>query len=113
MQIKAERLSDTLIVRMKGELDLHTAADFKAEVDRHFERSARLRHVVLVMNEVDFVDSSGIGAILGRYKKLLGHGGRMVLAGLAPNVKKAFSFSGVDRVVQIVPDEDGALELVR
>ena len=70
MEIYHQRRGTALLVTMKGELDLLTAPIFRAQVDQELETYERLANLILDLSEVDFIDSSGLGAILGRYKRL-------------------------------------------
>ncbi len=110
MQIQAERSGQALVVRLAGELDLHTAPAFREAVDKRLRADARIRHLVLVMDEVTFVDSSGIGVLLGRGKQVLSRGGRVVAVGLRPHLQKLFTFTGLTRLFEMVQDERQALQ---
>ena len=109
MQIRTERAGQALVVRLAGELDLHTAAAFREAVDSRLRADARIRHLVLVMDGVTFVDSSGIGALLGRGKQILARGGRVVAVGVRPHLRKLFTFTGLTRLIDVADSEVHAL----
>lgn len=89
-----------LLVRLDGELDLNTAPQFRTAVEETLGRSPRLLHLVLDLTGVSFVDSSGLGAILGRYRQFAGQGGRVLVVGLQPSVRRLFELSGLFRVME-------------
>ncbi|MBE3577447.1 MAG: anti-sigma factor antagonist [Limnochordales bacterium] len=91
---------DVLLVRLEGELDLNTAPKFRAAVEETIGRRPHLLHLVLDLTGVTFVDSSGLGAILGRYRQFAERGGRVVVIGLQPSVRRLFELSGLFRVVE-------------
>ena len=79
---KAEKKDNGLYVTLQGEIDHHTAIGIRSEIDAmiYEERPARLS---LDMSEIDFMDSSGLGLIMGRYALMQKIGGELSL--IAPN----------------------------
>jgi stage II sporulation protein AA (anti-sigma F factor antagonist) len=98
----------TLIVRLKGELDHHTAESVKTQVEDAILRSDA-NHVVLNMKELSFMDSSGLGVILGRYKLVTARGGRMVVCDVNPAVYRLFEMSGLFKILTFEENETMAL----
>ncbi len=111
MEIEQVVENGILILRLRGELDLTTAPDIKKAVERAF-LGTQLKHVVVNMSNVSFVDSSGIGVILGRYKELNQGGGQLVLVNPQPHVETVLELSGLARVIPFVPTESEALKVV-
>lgn len=109
MSVSAKRLGQTLLVRLDGELDLHSSEPFKHTVLQAFASDRRLRNVVLLMNGVSFVDSSGVGAILGRYRDAVARGGRLAVVGLQIPVRRVFELSGMLRILSVYETEGQAL----
>ena len=109
MDISTEVLQDTLIVRIQGELDLHTASVFRDEVDNILSRRKRITKMMLSLNGVTFIDSSGLGALLGRYKKIMQRNGRIVISEMSPGVKKLLELSGVNKIIPLFDTEQEAL----
>lgn len=99
----------TVIVRTSGELDMVVADEFRREVDGFMEKYC-CDNVVLNLNGVTFIDSSGLGVILGRYKKTTLRGGRMVIVGAPVQVKRILELSGVLRIANAYETENEALQ---
>ncbi len=101
-----------LVVRVTGELDHHAAAGIRESVDRELARTGA-KNVAFDLGAVTFMDSSGIGMIMGRSKITAALGGRVVVYGASDNIKRIISMSGLNRLV-IVTDslEDGLKEAV-
>ncbi len=99
----------TLIARVDGELDLHAAQQFRESIDAYLD-TTRVKGLLLDFNGVSFIDSSGLGAILGRYKKISQLRGKMAMVNVKPQVKRILEFSGVLRVVSIFETEGKALQ---
>lgn len=109
MAVVAKHTGKALIVRLEGELDLHSVEPFKEVVAEAFAADESLRHLILKMNAVTFMDSSGVGAILGRYREIRERGGTMALIGLQAPVRKVFDLSGMARLIAVFDSEREAL----
>lgn len=92
------RGNDALLTVEESRIDAASAVQFKDEMRRLTdERSSR---VVLDISRVDFLDSSGLGAIVG-VMKLLGPERQLELVGLTPNVAKVFRLTRMDTILPI------------
>jgi len=98
-----------LIVRVEGELDMHVADEFRHTVDDALD-SCGAKHMLLNLKGVTFIDSSGLGVILGRYKKISALGGKMNAANVRPQVARIFECSGLLRIIRLCASESEALE---
>lgn len=109
MDITTESKGDVLIARMMGELDILTVPDFKEKVAAKTE-SREINNLVLNLKNVTFIDSSGLGAILGRYRYLKKKGGKVLLVCLKPQVKKIFNMSGMLKIMDAYDNEEEAVD---
>lgn len=109
MAVVIKKSGAALVVHLGGELDLHTAGPFREVVSDALAQDPKLRHLVLMMDNVTFIDSSGIGAILGRYREVREKGGHVAAVGLQTPVKKVFDLSGISRVISLYDSEGQAL----
>ncbi len=87
-------------VGLAGELDHYTALDIRAQLDAIL-RDPTIRHMVLDLGQMTFMDSSGIGVLLGRLRVLQARGGTLSVARMQPQVEKLFYLSGLQRVIGI------------
>ena len=99
MELNAMRNGQTLIVTLKGELDHHSAENIRNEIDALLIDPG-IRKLVLDMKNVTFMDSSGLGVILGRYRMLSSRGGSVYVSNVAPNVDRIFKMSGIYSLIQ-------------
>ena len=100
---------DVLIVRLSGELDHHEAERLRSEwKDMIYHNN--VKHIILNLESVTFMDSSGLGVVLGRYKEVLQLGGEMVVCSISPPVKRLFEMSGLFKIVRLEENETFALE---
>lgn len=111
IQIDLKTHSDVLIIRLVGELDHHTADQVRNQVETKIE-SEGIRHILLNLEELSFMDSSGLGVILGRYKQITQLGGKMIICAISPSIYRLFELSGMFKILKIVDSEEQALEFL-
>ena len=95
MRLEHERAGRTLIVRVSGSLDVHTADAFREQVDAWFLASDATR-LVLNLSRVEFLDSTGLGAVLGRARRAWAAGRELALvppSGVARSVLDALALA--------------------
>ena len=92
------RLTDYKVLKISGELDHHSAGAIKEKLCK-MTRGSGVKNIVLDLKELRFMDSSGIGVLLGRYKELKAKGGRIYVANVSKNVDKLLKISGVYQVI--------------
>jgi len=98
MEIKIENIGTTLVVKPSGELDHHTAANLKEVLDREID-THNIVNMILDFDKVTFMDSSGIGVIVGRYKQISARGGKVMVIRVNPQVDKIFEISGLKKIL--------------
>ncbi len=94
---------------LSGELDLLTAPQLRQIVEAELDSYERVINIILVLDQVDFIDSSGLGVILGRYKSATQRGGKMLAVGPKPQITKILELAGVTRIIPIFPTTEDAL----
>lgn len=97
-----------LCIRLEGELDHHTADLLRERVNVVMEEEI-VQHILLNLGDLSFMDSSGLGVILGRYKKIASLGGEMVVCSISPTVRRLFELSGMFKIIRLETDEEYAL----
>lgn len=91
--------NDMLTAKLAGELDHHLAAEIRTKIDE--EMMAKLpKKLVLELSEIEFMDSSGLGLILGRYTKALEIGCLLILRNPGRRIKRLIEISGVASMIQ-------------
>ena len=100
-QVVYETKGDTLVVRVGGEIDHHSAVAVRVGVDEKIavERPGR---VLLELSRVDFMDSSGLGLIMGRYALVQKYGGNFAVLDPSPAVLKIIRLAGMERMITIL-----------
>lgn len=91
---------DTLTVLLAGEIDHHSAAGMRAQIDEAIERY-RPSVLVLDFGGVTFMDSSGIGLVMGRYKLMNTFGGSVDVVSIPKPLQKVMRLAGLDRLARM------------
>ena len=89
-----------IVVRIYGEIDHHAAAEVRRVAYRELKRTGAV-NVAFDFGHVTFMDSAGIGMIIGRYKTVSALGGRVILFDVSGQVERLLEMSGVSRIVII------------
>ena len=101
------RRKDVLLVRLTGELDQCSASGIRRDLDQLLQ-DFRVRHLVIDLKDMPFMDSSGLGVILGRYRMMQVRGGTVSLMHLSPQVKRVYDLSGMARIIPVVEEKEAA-----
>jgi len=109
LSIDLEVRQDVLCIRLSGELDHHTSEELKSRVTEAIEKH-HILHIIMNLEKLTFMDSSGLGVVLGRYKQIKLKNGEMVVCAITPQVKRLFEMSGLFKIIRLEPSEQFALE---
>lgn len=109
LEVKFTGRENVLIVRLKGELDHHEAGSLREKWQENLS-SGMFKHVILNLEEVNFMDSSGIGVLLGRYKEIASLGGELVVCSVNSSIKRIFDMSGLFKIIRLAENEQYALD---
>ena len=104
--IRAEGRGDVLFVSILGEIDHHSARALREEIDSELYRH-RPRVLILSLAEVGFMDSSGLGLILGRLSLSAEMGCRLELSDVPPQILKILDLAGVSRLEGLTLRREG------
>lgn len=111
MEVKLIGEKRALLVTVSGELDHHTAAAVKEKADNKM-RSSNAVNIIFDFSGLTFMDSSGIGMIMGRYKKVRSLGGRVVACGINAQILRIMEMSGIDKIIKLTPNLEKALRVL-
>ena len=108
MQIQDSKVDDILIVQpMEKRIDASVSTEFKGKLVDWI--NAGNTRIVLDLSNVDFIDSSGLGAIVSSLKTI-GNGGDLVICGIKETVMSLFKLTRMNRVFQIFQTQLEAIE---
>ena len=100
MSIKYKKLSNNLIVYLYGEIDEYSAKIIRTKLDELINSNCDVNKCTFDLSAVSFMDSTGIGMFLGRYKKLNNYNIDVYITGVTPNVDKILCLSGIYKLMK-------------
>lgn len=109
VRVELNRSGPVLVARVEGEVDLACAAQLREPVDQMLASDGGLRHLVLNLRGLTFLDSTGIAVILGRYRAVAARGGRVVVAEANSRVRRMLELSGALRLLELAEAESEAV----
>lgn len=98
MSIKIEHDDKSVTAFLVGEIDHHSAKSMREEIDL-VTSTVRPKELILDFSGVSFMDSSGIGLIMGRYKSMQSIDGKVTVQNPSYPIKKVMKLAGLDRIV--------------
>ncbi len=98
MQIKSRVHNNTLYVLLCGELDEHSAGYTKLTLDKLFIKT-NFQKIVIDLSELDFMDSTGIGVLIGRYKKMKDRNIPIFICNPSKHAEKIFKMTGLYEIM--------------
>ena len=99
MPVEIENHGEHIMVQLNGQMYVPDAAMLRERLMQLVEKG--VRNVDVNMSRLDFIDSAGLGVLIGIHKRLIEHGGRMTLSGLRGSVKELFALTRLDKVFDI------------
>ncbi|WP_073093228.1 STAS domain-containing protein [Thermosyntropha lipolytica] len=110
MDVEIKMVRNTLVIRVNGELDMVMAEKLKKEMEARLDEG-EVKNLIVNLEKVTFIDSSGLGVIIAGYKKVMAANGRMYIVGAKPNVKRILILSGVSKLIPIYDTEQEVINL--
>ena len=105
----ADKQGTVLQIALRGEIDHHSAVQIRTEIDERIYKE-RPSKTVLDLSAIEFMDSSGLGLIMGRYSLMKKLGGELTLRNPHERIVQIFTMAGLQRMVTIEDSEEKAKE---
>lgn len=86
-------------VSVRGEIDIYTAAQFKENIYRIVDKSEK--DIIVDLAELNYIDSTGLGILVGALKKARLNGGNIRIENTKDNIKKLFAITGLDKLFMV------------
>ena len=109
MEIIYEISGNVLVAELFGEMDHHGAEKVRRDIDEMMAEY-EARHLIFDFSRVTFMDSAGIGIVLGRYKRLKAAGGTVVITQCSPRIQTILNMAGVFSIMKYTDTKKEALE---
>ncbi len=98
MKIEFQKKMSVLIVKIQGEIDHHCAEVIREKIEKEYQKSDA-KNLIFDFEFVTFMDSSGIGMIIGRYKNVLACGGKTAVVNANEKISKIFQMAGMQKII--------------
>lgn len=109
MKVDLKKKGTILSVYLQGEIDHHAAAEVKTKVDAYITGS-NVETLVMDFSQVSFMDSAGIGMVMGRYQNMKRLGGKLCIVGMKGTVRRILEMSGLTGVIPAYVTQEAFLE---
>ena len=107
MSVKVEEKNGLTVCGIDGEIDINTSPDIKKQFDKLLSR--KTLKIVINLSKVTYVDSSGLATLVEILKNMRSYGGRMRLSNMSSKIKSLFEITKLDKLFEIMADEDDAV----
>ena len=104
MEEEYKVIDNYLMIRLPSEIDHHKSVDISSKADRYI-LSKKVGNVVFDFERTTFMDSSGIGVIIGRYRKISCFGGRVYAINADSRIRRILLLSGLQNIVEIMDEK--------
>lgn len=95
MAIKISKTDEAITAYLLGDIDHHSAKQIREQIDMEIEKSIP-KLLVIDFDKVSFMDSSGIGLVMGRYKLMSNMGGKLKITNLSTHINKVMKLAGIN-----------------
>jgi stage II sporulation protein AA (anti-sigma F factor antagonist) len=101
MPVTIKNKNDVITAIISGEVDHHSAPDIREIIDDAIIVNESAKRIVLDFSEVTFMDSSGVGLVMGRYRLAVSNKKSVSVVNLSPRDYKIFKMSGLEKIADI------------
>ena len=109
LQIKFSNKGNVLIIKLNGELDHHASDYVRRKIDNEMIKPTS-KNIIFDLSNLSFMDSSGIGIIMGRYKMINNINGKAIIACSNMHIVKLLEMSGIQSIIPIFDNIDKAIK---
>ncbi len=111
LQINVRKHEEIPVIELSGEVDAYTSARFREIMLDIIDSDGA--NLVINMTDVEYIDSSGLGALVGGLKRVSERDGKIVIVCDKPQVKKVFEITGLEKVFPIYDSVEDAVSALR
>lgn len=108
MEIIYEMTGSTLVAQLFGEMDHHSAEKVRGDIDEMLENYSA-KNLIFDFSRVSFMDSAGIGIVLGRYKRLHAAGGIVMIVDCSQKIRKILNMAGIFSLIEYMDTKEEAI----
>ena len=99
--LKSLQKGSCLSIYLRGEIDHYAASSLRREIENKI-MAKDIQTLHIDFSEVSFIDSSGVGMLIGRYKTMKEKGGKITAGGMSEQVERLYRLAGLHRIIPIL-----------
>lgn len=104
LHVDCSSVADTATISAAGEIDLATVNKLRSAIAEAMQQGAR--HLTLNLNKVSYIDSSGLGTLIGAHKRLASSGGTLTIRCSQARILRLLAITGLDRVLTVTSQDE-------
>ena len=112
MHMETYMLDSTMVVKLMGEIDHHTCVEIRQAVDRIYQKK-RAKNLLFDFEKVTFMDSSGIGLLIGRYRLVAICGGTTGLYNVPADIERILKMANINKLMKAYSSKQEALQALK
>jgi len=112
MNIGFEYKDRLLVVKINGDIDHHSCEEIRTKIDKEVMLK-NPKFILWDMEHVGFMDSSGIGVLIGRYKLIANHGGKAGMINIKPQIMRLCEICGLQKIIYIYSNKKQAIASIK
>jgi anti-sigma B factor antagonist len=112
LRLEYQKEKDYTFVTVHGEIDLYNAKQLKENVSLAADRSESANLILDIM-DVDYIDSTGLGILIGIKRRTTENNGKLVLVLRSERISKLFAITGLSNIFTIAKSADDAIEILK
>lgn len=111
LQVTTDKTLGTPVITANGDIDIYSVAGFKSSINELLDTG--VNELIIDLKGVEYVDSSGFGALLGATKRVRPNGGKIILAGCSESVARVMKITQLDTIFDIYKDREQAVDSIK
>jgi anti-sigma B factor antagonist len=110
IEVSTREVNKAVVLSIVGDVDLYSSPEVRKELIALTEK--KVKHILVDLNKVSYMDSSGVATLVEGLQQVGKYKGKLLLYGLDSVVKEVFELSRLDKVFDIYPDQNAAMETI-
>lgn len=106
MEIDLKKAANHIVISLTGSLDIYTSLDFKNFIENNLGKDASQAHVVINLEKLNYIDSSGIGMLIKQLNYVQDLKGKFSIANMKPAIEKVFKVAGLTSYFHTISEEE-------
>ncbi len=111
IRVTKEKVEDIVVIDVEGEIDVYTSTYFKKELLKVLDEGNY--NIIISLDKVRYIDSTGLGILIGMLKRVKEHNGHMTVVCSNPQIRKVFTITGLIKILGMHDNLQSAIDNIR